>query len=232
MTTFADAAAIEADGPDRFRARLDPDWTIGGKPNGGYLLAVMTRAATATGPHGHVLAASAHYLRAPEPGAVTIDVEPLRAGRSASQFHVRLSQDDTRCVEALVTTGTLREAVTPRWDAGVPDAPTAPFDDCIRLGSRAPGFSVVLMDQIEVRLDPDTAGFTRGAPAGRGELRGWVRLPEEEPFDPSSLVFAADVFPPASFDIAPSGWVPTLELTVYVRALPRQGPSGPASGRS
>ena len=33
-----------------------------------------------------------------------------------------------------------------------------------------------------------------------------------------------DAFPPATFDIEFSGWVPTLELTVYIRALPAPGP--------
>jgi hypothetical protein len=39
-----------------------------------------------------------------------------------------------------------------------------------------------------------------------------------------SLLFAVDAFPPATFDIEFAGWVPTLELTVYVRALPTPGP--------
>jgi hypothetical protein len=38
------------------------------------------------------------------------------------------------------------------------------------------------------------------------------------------LLFAVDAFPPATFDIEFSGWVPTLELTAYVRALPAHGP--------
>ena len=33
-----------------------------------------------------------------------------------------------------------------------------------------------------------------------------------------------DAFPPATFEIEPTGWVPTLELTAYVRALPAPGP--------
>jgi hypothetical protein len=80
------------------------------------------------------------------------------------------------------------------------------------------------MDQIEVRLEPDSSGFTTGAPSGRGELRGWLALPGDEAFDPTSLLFAVDAFPPATFDIEFSGWVPTLELTAYVRALPAPGP--------
>ena len=80
------------------------------------------------------------------------------------------------------------------------------------------------MDQIEVRLEPGSTGFTTGRPRGQGALRGWLALPGNEPFDPTSLLFAVDAFPPATFDIEFTGWVPTLELTVYVRALPAPGP--------
>ena len=45
---------------------------MGGKPNGGYLLSMLGRAALSTSRHPHVNAASAHYLRAPEPGAATL----------------------------------------------------------------------------------------------------------------------------------------------------------------
>ena len=78
--------------------------------------------------------------------------------------------------------------------------------------------------QVPPRLEPDSAGFARGEPRGLGELRGWLALPEGEPFDPASLLFAVDAYPPATFDIEFAGWVPTLELTVYVRALPAPGP--------
>jgi len=81
-----------------------------------------------------------------------------------------------------------------------------------------------IMEQIEVRLDPDSTGFSVGRPSGRGELRGWLALPGDEAFDPASLLFAVDAFPPATFDIEFSGWVPTLELTAYVRAVPAPGP--------
>jgi hypothetical protein len=80
------------------------------------------------------------------------------------------------------------------------------------------------MEQIDVRLEPDFGGFTSGHPSGRGELQGWLALPHDEPFDPTSLLFAVDAYPPATFDIEYSGWVPTLELTAYVRALPAPGP--------
>jgi hypothetical protein len=136
-----------------------------------------------------------------------------------------MSQGGHACVEALVTTSQLGNSKAPYWDAGVPERGYAAYDDCAPLIPRTPaGGRVAILEQVEVRLEPDSDGFTRGQPSGRGELRGWLTLPKGESFDPTSLLFAVDAFPPATFDIAFAGWVPTLELTAYVRALPAPGP--------
>lgn len=217
--------ALAAGAPGRFSGEVDPDWTIGGKPNGGYLLAMLGRAATWQRAHDHVIAASAHYLRSPDPGPVTIDTDELRIGRSASQIRARMAQGDQPCVEALVTVSHLAERSVPYWDGGLPARGAVGFDDCPRLVPALPdGRRVAIMEQVEVRLEPDSLGFATGAPSGRGELRGWLSLPGGEDFDPTSLLYAVDAFPPATFDIEYAGWVPTFELTVYVRALPAPGP--------
>lgn len=222
---FAEVSRLTPIAPGRFDADVNPEWTIGEKPNGGYLLAMLGRAAGSVSAHGHVIAASAHYLHSPDPGPVVIEAEVLRAGRSASQVRARLSQDDKACVEALVTTSQLDGAVAPYWDRGLPAVGEVAYEDCARLVPRPPdGRRVAIMDQVEVRLEPESSGFTTGQPSGRGELRGWLALPAGEAFHPTSLLFAVDAFPPATFDIEYSGWVPTLELTVYVRALPAPGP--------
>jgi hypothetical protein len=172
-----------------------------------------------------VIAASAHYLRSPEPGSVLIEAEALRTGRSASQSRVRMLQAGTACVEALITTSTISPDATPYWGGGLPPVGTATYDDCIPLVARSPeGLSVAIMDQVEVRIEPGSAGFLHEQPTGRGELRGWLSLPGEEAFDPAALLYAVDAFPPATFDIEFAGWVPTLELTAYVRARPAPGP--------
>ena len=86
---FADVSSIAPAGPGRFETEVHPDWTLGGKPNGGYLLAILGRAAGAAGPHPDVIAASAHYLRSPGPGTVSVEAEVLRAGRGASQVRAQ-----------------------------------------------------------------------------------------------------------------------------------------------
>ena len=223
--TFAWATAVAATEAGAFAGAVRPNWTIGDRANGGFLLAMMGRAATATSPHDHVLAASARYLWSPEPGPVVITTEVLRAGRSASQVRARMRQGERDCVEALFTIGRLARTTGPQWSAGAPSVRDVAFEQSVRLVPRLPnGAPATIMEQIAVRLDADSNGFVSGEPSGRGEVHGWLSLPEDEPFDPVSLLFAVDAFPPATFDIAFTGWVPTLELTAYVRALPEPGP--------
>jgi acyl-coenzyme A thioesterase PaaI-like protein len=238
-TGFSTVSAVRPVGGGRFEADVHPDWSIVRRPNGGYLLAVLARAATApsspatSGPavpavHPHVIAASAHYLRSPSPGPVVVDVEPLRVGRGTSQVRARMSQGGQACVEALLTTARLGEVAT-FWDDGVPDPVARSVSGEPGSGVRVPpvapdGSPVPIMRQVEVELDRDHAGFLAGRPSGRGMLRGWLTLPDGEAFDPASLLFAVDAFPPSTFDVEFAGWVPTLELTAYVRALPAPGP--------
>ncbi|WP_375501150.1 thioesterase family protein [uncultured Jatrophihabitans sp.] len=213
------------DGVRTFTADAHPRWTIGGKPNGGYLLAMLGRAAAETSTHEHVIAASAHYLRAPEAGPVEVTAELLRAGRSASQLRARLVQDGRTCVEALITTADLNPEADPYWADGVPDPGASNREAAHRLPAVNPsGVQVDIMGLVDIRIDTETFGWARREPSGRGELRGWLALPGGEDFDPISLLYAVDAFPPATFDIALTGWVPTLELTAYVRALPAPGP--------
>jgi hypothetical protein len=221
---FSAVTSLVPTGAGRFDADVHEDWTIARKPNGGYLLAMLGRAAVFAGPHPHVIAASATYLHSPDPGPVQVDVEVLRAGRSASQLRVRMAQDDVMCVDALIITSELAAETEPFWN-GVLMPEVADLERCLRVPGTSPtGLPVPIMDQIDLRIDPADTGFARGEPSGRGELKGWLSLPGDEAFDPISLLFAVDGFPPATFEVAASGWVPTLQLSVYVRALPAAGP--------
>lgn len=222
---FSEVSVVTPRGDGTFDAALSEHWTIGGKPNGGYLLALLARAATATVPHPHPIAASAHFVRSPAPGPVVITTTVLRAGRTASQVRTSLHQGDVLCVESLITASHLTEGAAPYWDTGAPPMPAASFESCARLVPNLPtGLPVAIMEHVGVHLEPAAAGFTEGRPRGDGVLSGWLTLPDSEPFDPLSLIFAIDAYPPATFDVEFSGWVPTLELTAYVRALPAPGP--------
>lgn len=240
QTAFAAATAVTAGAtPGSYDVSLHPSWTVGGKLNGGYLLATLARAAvhadpTGTGAHPHPLAVSAHFLAAPDPGSARVDVTVLRAGRTASQVRARLLQDagdgtpgrqgERALAECLLTLGRLDPDAEPLFAESGPVAVPAEAE-CVRIPSRAPdGRQIAILDELVVSLDPANLGFATGEPGGTNELRGWIRFADGHEPDPFALLQALDVLPPATLDLGSSGWVPTLELTAYVRALPAPGP--------
>jgi hypothetical protein len=224
ITTFADVSTITATAPCVYAAEIHPNWTVGGKPHGGYLLAMLARAAVDTSHHEDVLAASAHYVRSPQPGPVTIRTELLRDGRSASQVRAWLEQDGELRVMALITTGDLDPNAEPFWSATEPVRPDSSFEESVKVPARTPvDMEVRVMGEVDLRLDPSVLNFAVGKPSGTGVLHGWLAL-EGQAFDAFSLLFALDSLPPATFEVALTGWVPTLELTAYIRALPAPGP--------
>jgi Thioesterase-like superfamily len=226
MAGFLEATAVRRTAEGRYQAELDPLWSIGAKPNGGYLLAILARAAIdVVGPgHPQPTAISAQYLSAPPAGPVELRVETLRVGRSAAQLRASLYSAGRHCVEALITCGSLPVAGTPWW-SGVPIAELPPEEACVQLSGNDPRFPVPLLSVVSERLDPACLGFAAGRGSGLGEMRGWVRLADGTEPDPLALLLAADCLPPATFDLDLVGsWVPTIELTVYVRAIPAPGP--------
>jgi Thioesterase-like superfamily len=226
------AAPVEGNGGGEvaYDIAVDPGWVIGDKPNGGYLLAIMARAAVAAiatieGPaHPHPMTASATYIASPTPGPAQVLVEVLRRGRRMSQARARLVRDGASFVEATFTLGRLVEATEPWWSA-LPAPEIPPPDDCVVVQGTGPtGIRLPIMDRVDIRLDPAVTGFRAGRPGGGGELRGWLSFRDGHVPDPVSLLYVLDAFPPATFELATTGWVPTLTLTTYVRALPAPGP--------
>lgn len=225
VTSFAEVSRIESTGQGRWSGDLDPRWTIGGRPNGGYLLALLGRAATAGSGRAHVLSASAQYLRAPAPGPVELEATVLRPGRGLTHVHARMRQGDQTCVEALLGTGELDDTSRADWTAPTTPPPSIPSSEAVRVPAVTPtGAEAAVMGQVAIDLDVDTAGLAPDAPTGRGEIAGWLALPGDAAFDDAALLYALDALPPASFTVAATGWVPTLSMTVYVRALPAPGP--------
>lgn len=218
MSDFDAATAIRRRGDTAgYDADLHPGWAIGGRPNGGYLLAIVARAACETVETSHPLAVSAHYLRAPSAGAAEVRTESVRRGRRVSTSRATLSQNDKPCLDALVTSGVLND-VQADWSS-VPAPTMPPPQDCVPASGS--GFEVELFTHTELRIDPATAPFP--TPTGEPLIRFWFRLADDSPPDVFSVLLAGDSGPPTVFNLGRFGWAPTVELTVLLRGLPSAG---------
>jgi hypothetical protein len=229
--SFDAATAVQQTGdPAVFEAAVHRLWTVGDKPNGGYLLALLGRAARITArnagsPDWEVLSASITYVRPPELGPATVRTTLLRSGRTAAHVRTVLAQGGDDLVDAVFVLGGLPEDPVPRYDGTEPFHAPDP-EECVRLTPKIPtGVYVGIMDVLDLRLDPATLPFaTTPPPAGTpAELRGWTRFADGREPDPASVLFFADAIPPATLMIGSTGWVPTLQMSAFVRAHPAPG---------
>jgi acyl-CoA thioesterase len=207
-----------------FTGEVHPRWNIGSNPNGGYLLAMAVRALREVAGRPDPLSMTAHYLSPPTAGPVTVEVDVVKPGRSFVNVTGRLIQDGRERVRLLGVFGDLSSQSGPtRLAAAPPDLP--PPDQCVsmRSMSEAAGRQVPeAMHRFDLLLPPDTTWGTlpEGEPLG---ITGWIRLADGTEPDVLSLVTFADAFPPTVIGSVAAGWVPTLELTVHVRARPAPG---------
>ena len=219
QVSLADATDLRPDGDGRFTLDVSPAWAIGDKAHGGYLLAVIARAALSGSPHPHPVAVSAHFAAAPGFAPATVTVDEVKRGKATATYRAVLEQDGRRCVDAIVTTARLPERPTAQWSDG--ESPRIPpLDQCDPSPNMLPnGTRLTLLDQLEVRLDPTCAGWAAGRPTGALEMRAWVRLRDGSTPDPLALLVIADALPPLSFNVGRFGWAPTVQLAPLLRGL-------------
>jgi hypothetical protein len=225
-SAFDVATAVSRTEGGGLSAELDPGWDVGpGILNGGYLLAVVARAALTASPHAHPVALAASFLRATPPGPAALTLTPGPAGRTLAHSSVLLAPAGGPSLAVQVTTATLTDEPSV-YSAESPPAAT-PVADCLPAvddGTLAhPLPEVGLRTRVHTRLDPVTAGWAMGRPGEKPYLRGWVRLADGREPDPLALLLFADVLPPTSWATGRFGWAPTVQLQVLVRALPAPG---------
>lgn len=242
---FAQVTAVERIAEGSYAGQIDEGWDIAGVPNGGYILAIAGRA-MAESVGRPPLSVTAHYLSPAQPGPCSVLVEPVRVGRRMATLAATFEQDDRAAFKVLGTFGESSGADPVLMDGQPPDLP--PYEDCIPISSAAPPWPNIY-DRLAVRWRPGDDGFAQGKPTGRAEMAGWfafadgaprspASIADSEPYgtggsdqspsaarvDPIGLLLVADAFAPPVFNIGMGpGWVPTLELTVHIRAVPVPG---------
>lgn len=164
-----------------------------------------------------------HFLAVAKPGDAEVVVEIVRAGRGHSTAQARLLQDGREVLRTLAIFGDLSAIDGPTHvSVTIPTLP--PPERCDR-GRPAPS-TPRIADRVDVFMAPGTTSWlAEGGPNDVAELGGWIRLRDGREPDPLSLVFFADAFPPPVLNLGSvrTPWVPTLELTVHVRARPAPG---------
>ncbi|PXY37765.1 thioesterase family protein [Prauserella flavalba] len=224
-TSFGSACATRSLGDGTFTADLRHEWSVGGHPHGGFLVALLAKAAvTALAERGEPpidpMVVSAEFLRPPAIGPVLLRTDIRKIGRRATVVAVGLEQRGRSCVEARVTAGRL-PVRRPVW-SDVPPLPPEPPTGAHTLSGETSEGVFHLAKGCDVRVDPATAGYLDGRTGDPPRIRLWVRPRDGEP-DPYFALLAGDINPPVVFNLGRFGWAPTAQLTAFVRTRPSAG---------
>ena len=202
----------------RWQAEVAKGWDILGVPNGGYIMAIAARALAGALPHPHPLSVSGYYLERTEPGPAELHCELLRAGKTVSSACLRFMQGGRERARFLASFADLASQAGPSFVDETPPQLPAPAQ-CERHV-----MPVNISERLDLLTPPGQASWLEGKTGEHAEHTGWIALSEGGEPDPLSLLLFADGFPPAVFArFGPTGWVPTLDLAVQVRALPAPG---------
>ncbi len=209
-------------GPLVHDTTVSAGWSIGAAPNGGYLATIAGRAIRLALGMPDPFSTTIHFLRVAVPGPARIEVDVVRRGRGHGTAVARVIQERGEVLRAISTFGDLGALDGPT-DVRIV-APVIPAPEACDRGRAGPTSDLSIADRVEMRMAPGDVSW-HGERSDRSELRGWVRFRDGRPVDTLSLLFFADAFPPPVLNLraASAPWVPTLELTVHVRARPVSG---------
>jgi acyl-CoA thioesterase len=219
---FDAATALDGDGPV-FGAALDGQWDGKQGPNGGFLLALATRAMGRVLPFPHPLVVSGLYLRPGSPGPAQVRTEVIRSGRTTGFAQASLVRDGKEVLRADAAFTDLDAAAArglPSFSAGGPPVQPSP-EQCAALHRDLTGPGT-LGDRIEIRAAEPPFWATGGQPSGRPVYTGWMRFADGREPDLLSLALFVDAARPAALEAGLTAMT-TVQLTVHLRARPAPG---------
>jgi acyl-CoA thioesterase len=218
MTEFDEATAVTPLARGRFGVELAAGWRVGEAANGGYLAALLVRAAehVVDDPRRRIRSLSVHYLRAARTGPAGITCELERRGRSLSAVSARMEQNGEPLCIALAS---FMAEVTSELEHDMARAPAIPMPE--ELWAMPPDFPLPEFAQrFDYRFAPGAQLFAGGHRAQSG---GWMRLREGRAVDAPLVALMTDAWLPALFAISTAPMaVPTVDLTIHFRRNPSQ----------
>ena len=217
---FDNASAVEKVAEGRYSATVVPGWDINGNANGGYLFAFAARAMRDHSGRRDPFTVTAHYLAPVKAGPIEVVVDTVKTGKLLTTMNASIVADGRTSVRFLGAWGEVPDVTDDQYvTATPPELP--PFEACVPRNHDGTAMPVEFANRFDSRIHPDDTSFLRGETGSTAIMRGWFEFGDGRPIDTLSLLMIADSFAPPVFNVpVPKAWVPTIELTVHVRAVP------------
>ena len=203
---------------------IHPGFDVFSIPNGGYVAAIAASAILEESGKPDIFSLTVHYLRKTVEGPITFRIQRVGGSRRLTSYQAVGTQgEDERPVLSLVASVGDRTLFSGGTHFVDPVWTPVEADLMPRMASGPPPAAPNIAERVGSRIEASSSGGLMGKPTGQGVVRATMNI---EPLDQLAAIVACDATAPAVWNIlGPKGWVPTVELTVHVRA--RGGP-GPA----
>jgi acyl-CoA thioesterase len=230
MGTFAEDVVVEpTDAIGRYRAELSDDWDLVAVPQGGVIASLALRAAgLEVGDPAHVLRTSTTvFAGQAAAGALEIDVQVLRRGRSATQVLSTIRNVGAQAgATVLAVFGSARQG--PSFvDVAPPDVPPPTacrsYRDSIPAGSELAA-PLPFWTRVEGRAALGHPPWEQHEPTG-SDVATWLRfddppLTRDGSLDPLGILTLADRMPGCVGEMTghqgPPWFAPSADLTVHL----------------
>jgi acyl-CoA thioesterase len=222
---------VVAGSPGEFAAELTSRWNgTAGAVNGGYMLAICTRALALGMPLPDPVVVSGFFLRPGTAGPAAVSTSVIRSGRSAAFGEAALTQDGKDVVRVTAAFARLGSAGAGAGaDAGagrdglvfLDGTPPAlpPPAECVGVPVGSFGLASIA-ERIEFR-SAELPGWFLGRPSGRPASEFWMRFADGREADLLSLPLLVDSTAPSVLELGAGST--TIQLTVHLRAHPAPG---------
>lgn len=212
--TLDDDISLVALADGAYECTITKNYWIEVGPNGGYIAALFAHAGDThlADPERQLRSLTVHYLRPATASPATLVPTTMHKGRSVAFVRIDLLQENRVVATATGSWAASRSGIDHDvW--AMPDARAV--EECAPLSSVRPDEHIAIHDQWDIR----SIGAAPFEPGADTDMLWWIRPPEHRRLDAPMIVAMADALPPPIFAVAmPGTGVPTLDLTVHVRA--------------
>jgi hypothetical protein len=218
----------------KFRSKITDNYSIGDAPNGGYLMCIAINAAREyIGPiHRDPFTITAHFLnKSLENIEADIYVQILNKAKSTTTVEISIVQEDIIRSKFIGTFGDFKKMKGLTNKFLHEEAPLiSPIHsnniiDGSKFVRKTIGDKLKISNTFDMLIDSQDP-FSRSVLKGKtlekeASINAWIKFSDGRMPCLRSLAFFSDALPPPILCLAPSNWVPTIELTVHFHNRPQ-----------
>ncbi|MFW9779527.1 MAG: thioesterase family protein [Candidatus Heimdallarchaeota archaeon] len=206
---------VEITGENRFETEISSDWNIAA-PNGGYLMAIAGKAISAVSDYKIPLSITAYFHKPTSPGHADLIIDRIIRSKRTITMNISLIQKQAVVISY---TGMFAQKDSFSGLTLIQGRPMLPDPSvCVEM-SNVP---LPFFKQVKLLVPSEQLDWLRGEEGKELGFSGYFSFQDNRPLDALAVLLFVDATPPPILrKTGPLAWVPTLELTVQIRDIPK-----------